>query len=316
VRHTQPARDQAAWLAVDIGASKLALRAAGGAAPYQVTRAWAGGDLAADVAMLREQIGTARARAGGGFAGVGVASAPTVGPDGRITAWPSRPAWVGLGLAAEITAAAGAAPVIADDGAAAALAEASAADCADLAYIGIGTGVGGGIVAGGVLLRGAHGTAGEIGHLVIDPAGPRCRCGRCGCLQAHIAGPVLARRASVLRGEAVTTRQLAAPAAAGQQWAERVLDEAALALARAVVVLSELTGPARVHIGGGLGTVLLDLPRRTDALLAGMSRDGHRLPAVATAVLGADASLAGAMLLAQRPDLLPGGPAAGPAGGR
>jgi glucokinase len=59
----------------------------------------------------------------------------------------------------------------------------------------LGTGIGGGIVVDGKLYRGAQGLAGEIGHIIIDPAGPRCNCGSRGCLEAMVSGVAFAGRA-------------------------------------------------------------------------------------------------------------------------
>jgi kanosamine 6-kinase len=291
-------------IALDIGATKLAVRAAGPDGSAGLYRRWAGDDPEADLALICSAIADVRCRLGDAVRQVGVAAAPTVDHHGRVTAWPSRPAWAGLPLGEALAEAAGAPVAIADDGMLAALAEADASGCADLAYIGLGTGVGGGLVVGGVVLRGAHGTAGEIGHLPVDPAGPECACGRRGCLQAYAGGSALATRAATLRSEPTSTRQLVAAIAAGDRWAVQVADEAALALARAVITLTEVVGPAEVHIGGGLGAALADLPQRVGAAVSGMGRAGHRLPVVRAAALGSHASLAGAMLLAQRPSAL------------
>ena len=66
--------------------------------------------------------------------------------------------------------------------------------CADLAYLSIGTGVAAGLIFDGRLRRGAHGVAGEIGHLPVDPGGPACECGQRGCLETVASGAAIARR--------------------------------------------------------------------------------------------------------------------------
>ncbi|NYF15744.1 putative NBD/HSP70 family sugar kinase [Microbacterium sp. AK009] len=63
-----------------------------------------------------------------------------------------------------------------------------------LAYLNLGTGVAAGLVTGGALWRGSRGAAGEIGHLSVDPAGPRCRCGQRGCIEALAGGRAVAER--------------------------------------------------------------------------------------------------------------------------
>jgi glucokinase len=64
-----------------------------------------------------------------------------------------------------------------------------------LVFIGIGTGIGGGIVIQGQLVRGAQGAAGELGHVTIQATGPRCACGNRGCLEAFASGTAIGRRA-------------------------------------------------------------------------------------------------------------------------
>jgi glucokinase len=68
-------------------------------------------------------------------------------------------------------------------------------DVDDLVFVTLGTGVGGGVISHGVLLRGARGTGGELGHITVHPAGPRCGCGNHGCLEALASGTAIARRA-------------------------------------------------------------------------------------------------------------------------
>lgn len=330
------------WLGVDVGATKLAVTAVSGTRTWRSAADWPGGEgsgagpvgvggspgaaarsaargaargALADLARLREVVSRARAAVGGRIDRVGLACAPTVGADGRIVAWPSRPAWLGVPLLAELRDAAGAPVVFADDGSLAALAEAEAAGCTHLVYLGLGTGLGGGVVSGGRLLTGAYGGAGELGHLPIEPTGVACRCGRTGCLQATVNAAALAAHASRLRGRATTTAELVAGFAAGQWWAVDVVDTAARTLARAVLVISEMLQPARVHLGGGLGSALADLPARVTAALRPLARPGQWLPIVAPARLGPDASLAGALLLARRgvPEFTAGPPV--PAGG-
>ena len=75
----------------------------------------------------------------------------------------------------------------------------------------LGTGIGGGIVVGGALLRGANGFAGEIGHMVVDPQGPPCPCGQRGCWERYASGGGLGRLAqqAVAEGRAVRILALA-----------------------------------------------------------------------------------------------------------
>src|SRR5918998_915093 len=69
------------------------------------------------------------------------------------------------------------------------------------AFITLGTGVGGGVITHGVLLRGAQGAGGELGHVTLDPTGPRCGCGNHGCLEAFASGSAIQRRAREVANE-------------------------------------------------------------------------------------------------------------------
>jgi glucokinase len=137
----------------------------------------------------------------------------------------------------------------------------------NLVYITVSTGVGGGLVLGGRLHSGVTGTAGEIGHVVVDPVGPRCTCGSRGCLETVASGTGLARRAqqaarageatAILRAaggraEAITAEVVTAMAAEKDRVATRLLEEAAEGLGTALGMLANLLDPGLVVIGGGV----------------------------------------------------------------
>lgn len=130
----------------------------------------------------------------------------------------------------------------------------------DLAYLSIGTGISAGVVLGGELLRGSDGLAGEVGHLIADPKGPRCACGLTGCLEAIASGPAVARAAAegLASGSASTlepeptTEAVYRAAAAGDALACAVVGRAATHLAAAVRGLALGYGVSRVVIGGGV----------------------------------------------------------------
>lgn len=130
----------------------------------------------------------------------------------------------------------------------------------DLAYLSIGTGVAAGLVLGGQLRRGRRGASGEIGHLVVDPGGPRCGCGQRGCLEALVAGPAIARRWPAQNG-ASPAAALAVAAAGGDAAAVAALAEVAGHLAAAITLLALTVDPDVVVLGGGVteaGTPLSD----------------------------------------------------------
>jgi glucokinase len=178
----------------------------------------------------------------------------------------------------------------------------------DLVYINIGTGIGGGVIAGGRLVRGCRNGAGEIGHSVIDPHGPVCTCGKRGCLEALCSGPYIALRAreKVKTSNASTTltanctsEEVFAAAAQGDALAQQIVAETATYLAHAIGNAVSLLNPQRVILGGGVsavGDVLLNPVRERvfDYCLPFYSRALQIVPAQ----LGYDAGVRGAVALA------------------
>ncbi|WP_229401714.1 ROK family transcriptional regulator [Micromonospora okii] len=182
------------------------------------------------------------------------------------------------------------------------------AGAADLVHLTGGAGIGAGVIAGGRLLRGGRGFAGEVGHLPIDPAGPRCACGRAGCLEALAGLPAVVRRLlpdTVAEGpvtdflpEIERIRVLAArdvPAVRGG------LAEIGRHLGHAAAVLANLLDPEAVLVGGhfaALGPWLLpaaraELAARTGAPEAGGCRlEASTLGGAASALGGATVALA------------------------
>ncbi|HVE47010.1 MAG TPA: ROK family protein [Acidimicrobiales bacterium] len=178
----------------------------------------------------------------------------------------------------------------------------------------LGTGIGGGVITEGRLVRGAHGFGGEIGHMVVDPHGPVCPCGQRGCWERFASGDALGRmgREAASAGGAAALVELAsgdpqavrgehvtAAAAAGDGDALELAGHFAWWLALGLANLANLLDPARFVIGGGLveaGDLLL-APAR-DAFSQLLQGSGHRpeVPIV-PAVMGEHAGAVGAALL-------------------
>lgn len=186
---------------------------------------------------------------------------------------------------------------------------------ASLLAVFVGSGVGGGLVLDGQLYHGAHGGAGEIGHLVVRAGGPRCACGRAGCLEAMAARDAVTRSVihDVARGHAsvlteilhgnlraLTSRDLAAAIAQSDPVAIRAARRSARYTGLAIGGVVNLLDPAVVVVGGGIAEALgaryiawaAELARRQ--ILAATARD---VPIVASE-LGDDAGLLGAALIA------------------
>jgi len=168
----------------------------------------------------------------------------------------------------------------------AALAEHRVRGVADLAFIGVGTGVGMGIVAAGELLRGATGAAGEVGHM---PFGDRVAAAADGLgpLEAVAGGAGLAARWG-----SGTAHDVFAAAAGGDDRARRLLDDQARALAIAIRTVQALLDPALIVLGGGIGS-------RADVIERVRAELGSPAPAVEASALGEDAGLLGALRAAE-----------------
>jgi predicted NBD/HSP70 family sugar kinase len=121
----------------------------------------------------------------------------------------------------------------------------------DFAVVTVGAGIGCGLVVHGQVVAGAHGVAGEIGHVVVDPAGPRCHCGNRGCVEA-IAGDaaIVARVREVTGVQVADTVEAVALAHQGDAGAREVYARAGEAIGRGIATVANLLGPERVIISG------------------------------------------------------------------
>ncbi len=178
----------------------------------------------------------------------------------------------------------------------------------DLAYIKIATGIGSGHIINGSLYRGSGGTAGEIGHIAIDPSGPLCVCGLRGCLATLIGSEALLERARKSWGKrkgAPTVADIVNGVRAGDPVARALIDEVGNYLGIAVAGLLNLLNPAVVVLGGEItsaGDLLLDPLRasvRARALSTSVAETrivsswlGERSIAVGAATMVLEAALA------------------------
>ncbi|XUL93273.1 ROK family transcriptional regulator [Streptomyces galilaeus] len=121
----------------------------------------------------------------------------------------------------------------------------------DFAVVTVGAGIGCGLVVHGRVVAGAHGVAGEIGHVVVDPAGPRCHCGNRGCVEA-IAGDaaIVARVREVTGVQVADTSEAVALAHRGDVGTREVYARAGEAIGRGIATVANLLGPERVIISG------------------------------------------------------------------
>lgn len=277
---------------------------------------------------LLEALAAVAAAVGGGgeLAGVGVGVPGLVDRCGVLRFAPNLAGVTELPILAPLEAALGVPVRVDNDATCAVWGErqlGAARGYDDVILATLGTGIGGGIVAGGRLLRGASGFAGEIGHMVIDPDGPPCPCGQRGCWERFASGSGLgwvgrraaaagrAARVLALAGgdpELVRGEHVTAAAAEGDAGARAVLADFGRWVALGLANLANVFDPQAFVLGGGLveaGDLLLEPVRAAFAeLLAGVS---HR-PAVAIvpASLGERAGAIGAACLFDDPSEIAG----------
>lgn len=249
---------------------------------------------------------------------VGIGAAGMVDLDGVIHYAPNVAGFRGTPVRADVTDRLGLPTVVDNDANVAVYGEArfgAARGATDAIVITLGTGIGGGVLAGGVVLRGAHGFAAEVGHFQVDPDGPLCACGERGHWEAMASGTalgVMAQRAatngelpSVLHavdGDVSTIRgqHVSAAAHAGEPDALALVDAYSYNVAIGLVGLANIFDPAVIAIAGGLvndGELYLG-PIRAH-FLGHIEGASHRpRPDIVPAVLGERAGVIGAATLA------------------
>lgn len=157
----------------------------------------------------------------------------------------------------------------------------------------LGTGVGGGLVYGGRLIQGPNAIAGEWGHNPLpwpriwphgdERPGPRCYCGRSGCIETFLSGPGLARDHEAATGEVKPPAEIAAAADAGVAAAAASLDRYIDRLARALAGVINIFDPDVIVLGGGMSKVArlyAEVPRRWNAWVFSDRVDTRLLPPV------------------------------------
>jgi glucokinase len=268
--------------------------------------------LLADLVQLVQDV------AGAEVASLGVGVPGMVDRTGVLRRSPHLPALEDVALGKEISSRLGDVAVrVANDATCAGWAEhirGAALGVDDVVMVTLGTGIGGGIVERGRLVEGAHGYAGEIGHMVVDPHGPRCPCGRRGCWERFASGSGLGRlgREWAIAGrapavvalaggdpEAVRGEHVTVAATAGDGPARDLMAELAWWLVLGLGNLTDLLDPAMVVIGGGLiraGEVLMEPTRRAFAEMV-EGYDARTGLVLRAAALGETAGAIGAALL-------------------
>ena len=257
-------------------------------------------------------------------ADIGQVSAVGVAAPGPLDPWrgivreaPNLPGWENVPLKDLMEAEFGLPVVVGNDANLAALAEqrfGAGQGVADLIYITVSTGIGGGVIVDNKLLLGAQGLAGEVGHQTVEAHGPRCKCGNIGCLEALAAGPAIARRArefvktgigtaiaDLVGGDLdkITAKVVNQAAQAGDPIAIELFRQAGFYIGVGIVNLLHIFNPSLIVIGGSVtkaGDLLFEPIRATVRQRAMASYYWENTPIV-PATLGDDVALLGAVAL-------------------
>ncbi|MFN0073173.1 MAG: ROK family protein [Chloroflexota bacterium] len=249
------------------------------------------------------------------IAAVGIGAPAPLSPSrGIIWEAPNMPGWEQVPLRDILEGRLGLRVALENDARAAGLAEArlgAGRDVRDMLYVSVGTGIGGALILDGKLHRGATETAGELGHMVMNPDGPICGCGNRGCLEQYAAGPAIERRAGeLLRGgaesslsslsrEEITGERVADAARRGDGVGLRAYREAGAWLGAGIASVVNLVNPSLVILGGGVANTgeLLLSPLRASVRQHSLARSYEGLR-IEQAQLGTDAGILGAAIAA------------------
>ncbi len=253
----------AAVIGIDIGGTKIAaalVTAAGAVAGLRTVATPATPRIIPTMAGLCQELLALAREDSLAVAAVGVGAAGQV--DARagqiVYAVETLPGWTGTPVAAQLGALVGLPVLVENDVNAVAAGEmrfGAGRGFQRALYAAIGTGIGGALIANGRVESGAHWSAGEIGHTMIDIEERRmCNCGQAGHLEAYASGPAMARRCCQLKGVAEHTdlRAVARLAEQGDAQARAAIEEGARTLGRALNGLVSVYDPEVLVIGGGV----------------------------------------------------------------
>ena len=214
------------------------------------------------------------------------------------------PGWVGVEAAPAMSDALGLPVEVDNDANLGALSEwmwGAARGHSEVVYLKVATGIGGGLIIGGRPYAGAGGTAGEIGHTVIDPTGPICRCGNRGCLEMLAGADAVLDALRPAHGDDLGLGDAIAMARAGDVGCRRAIADVGRSIGSALAMVCNIVNPECLVVGGDLGAagdLLLD-PLRESVRRGAIGSAASRVRVVQGA-LGDRAEVLGAVALALR----------------
>jgi predicted NBD/HSP70 family sugar kinase len=252
-------------------------------------------------ATLTEQVLTEIGASMTDVLGIGAAvSGPIDQITGRVGSSAILPGWFGVDVEVELERRLAVTVHVDNDANLGALAESvlgAGRGASEMIYVMMASGVGSGLILDGRPYRGARGTAGELGHVLVDESGPMCRCGNRGCLETFVGAGTLTDLLRPAHGE-LTLVEMVDLARNGDPACERVLGDAARVVGRTLAALCNQLNPERIVVGGALaeaGQVLLD-PLRTAVRHYALRPAADEIDVVA-GQLGERAELLGAIAL-------------------
>jgi len=237
--------------------------------------------------------------------GIGIGSTGPVDPSsGEFGDVDFLPGWRGKNPVRDLEGIFNVRVALENDGDAAALAEAgwgAGRNRTRLIYITVGTGIGGGIVLDGKLYRGVDGAHPEVGHHVIDPAGPQCSCGFRGCWESLAAGPGMVAwlethaPAGYLHRPGITAKRICELARQGDEIAQQAVEHEGRYLGLGLANLISLFTPDAIVLSGSvMKSSDLFLPRIHEVISAGCRFVPAEKTQLTLASLGDDTNLIGA----------------------
>jgi glucokinase len=299
-------------IGVDLGGTNLRaaavsregtmLKKIAGATPVSAGRNAVIADIVRSIQSLRDELSGQR------LAGVGVGIPGYILMEtGIVSGAPNLPDFVDYPVRDEIEKGIGAKVILENDANAAALGEhwlgeqkmGPGQGAEDLVMLTLGTGIGGGIILGGRVLRGYLGMAGEIGHITAVPNGYPCGCGNNGCVEKYASATAVSAMAKLLNlGHDLTAEQVYQLALKGNERAQAIFESVGVALGTVLADLINIFNAPLYLLGGGLTgawelfepVMLRELSRRSFAYR-------HHPPRIERAKLGSDAGLYGAAYL-------------------
>jgi glucokinase len=291
-------------IAVDLGGTQLraALVDRGGVVSARqnvATAAQAGADTV--VKQISDLVKTVISEATGKkILGVGVSSpGPLDTAEGIALSLPTIAGFENFPLGAALRKSVALPLWLENDGIAAAIGEwrlGAGRGFANIVYVTVSTGIGGGVIVDNHVMRGRRGMAGHVGHMIIVPDGDVCGCGTRGCFEAYGAGPAFTKRA-VSRGLTADSKAVFEAAREGHAIAMELVREEAEILGRGFASLAHLYSPDLIVMGGGLANAFDDLIPDMRATFIENAMPAFKDIKIVRAGLGGNSGLIGAAAL-------------------